>query len=216
MTRRSSGKDLILEHLKRKLGEWVHNQELREVSGLNDTPRVVRMLRQEGWPIEMRGDGYVRLASLTKQEPRGERKPISRKLRYEILQRDGFRCKACGKGPADNVKLTIDHVIPVDWGGPTEESNLQVLCEECNSGKQAWVAGSPSAIMQQILSQSTVEARIEALFEAFPDEDVPSSMIQVVSKGALDWQRALRRIRQRTGKNIVPTQGRKAYRYFRD
>ena len=34
-----SGKQLLLEHLKRHLGEWVHNQELRQVSGLNDAPQ---------------------------------------------------------------------------------------------------------------------------------------------------------------------------------
>jgi hypothetical protein len=69
--------------------------------------------------------------------------------------------------------------------------------------------------MQQILSQSTVEARIEALFEAFPNQDIPSALIQLVSKGALDWQRALRRVRERTGKEIQPVSGKRAYRYFK-
>jgi 5-methylcytosine-specific restriction endonuclease McrA len=203
-TRKPSGKMLVLEHLKQHVGEWIHNQEFRQISGLNDVPRVIRALRQEGWQIEVRGDGYVRLSSLEKGEPRGERKTISRKLRFQILQRDGFRCRACGRGPNNGVKLVIDHIIPIDWGGLTEESNLQTLCEECNSGKQAWVSGKPPEIMQQILSRSTVEARIEALFEAFPDQDVPSTLIQLVSKGALDWQRALRRIRKgRARKSIL-------------
>ena len=214
--RKPSGKQLVLEHLKRHLGEWVHNQELRQVSGLNDAPRVIRALRQEGWQIEVRGDGYNRLVSLEKREPRGERRRISRKLRFQILYRDGFRCRACGRGPSNGVKLVIDHIIPVDWGGTTVESNLQALCEECNAGKQAWVGGKPPEVMQQILSQPTVEARIEALFEAFPNQDVPSSLIQLISKGALDWQRALRRIRERTGKKIIPVKGRKGYRYSKD
>jgi 5-methylcytosine-specific restriction endonuclease McrA len=33
----------------------------------------------------------------------------------------------------------IDHVIPFSKGGPTEESNLRVLCEECNREKSASV-----------------------------------------------------------------------------
>ena len=210
-----SGKQLLLEHLKQRLGEWVHNQELRQASGLNDVPRVIRALRQEGWQIEVRGDGYNRLISLEKREPRGARGRISRKLRFQILQRDGFRCRACGRGPNNGVKLVIDHIIPVDWGGLTEESNLQTLCEECNSGKQAWIGGRPPRVMQQILSQFTVEARIEALFEAFPNQDIPSVFIQLVSKGALDWQRALRRVRERTGKEIRPVRGKRAYRYFK-
>lgn len=214
-TQKPSGKMLILEHLKQYIGEWIQNQELRQISRLNDAPRTIRALRQEGWQIEVRGDGYVRLISLEKAEPRGKRKTISRKLRFHILQRDGFRCRGCGRGPNNGIKLVIDHIIPVDWGGLTEESNLQTLCEECNSGKQAWVGGRPPRIMQQILSQSTVEARIGALFEAFPNEDIPSASIRLVSKGALDWQRALRRVRERTGREIRPVRGKRAYRYFK-
>jgi len=213
--RKPSGQLVILEHLKQHIGEWIHNQELRQMSGLNDAPRVIRALRQEGWQIEVRGDGYVRLVSLEKGESKGKRKTISRKLRFQILQRDGFRCRACGRGPNHGAKLVIDHIIPVDWGGLTEESNLQTLCEECNSGKQAWIGGRPPRVMQQILSQFTVEARIEALFEAFPNQDIPSVFIQLVSKGALDWQRALRRVRERTGKEIRPVRGKRAYRYFK-
>jgi len=212
-TGKRSGKRLILDHLQERLGEWIHNQELRDVSGLNDTPRVIRALRQGGWQIEVRGDGYNRLLSSEKGEPRGERKGVSKKLRFHVLQRDGFRCRACGRGPDDDVKLVIDHIIPVDWGGPTEESNLQSLCEECNSGKQAWTGGNPPELMREILYKPTVEARIEALFDSFPDEDILSSLIQLVSKGALDWQRALRKVRERTGKKIRPTTARTAYRY---
>ncbi|GFP22402.1 hypothetical protein HKBW3S06_01630, partial [Candidatus Hakubella thermalkaliphila] len=62
----------------------------------------------------------------------------------------------------------------------------------------------------------TVESRIEALFDTFPNEDIPSEMVRLVSKGALDWQRALRRIRQRTGKKILPMEGRNGYHYFKN
>lgn len=58
---------------------------------------------------------------------------ISKRLRYEILERDGFMCKACG---AKNC-LEIDHVIPKSKGGQTIASNLQVLCADCNKGKGA-------------------------------------------------------------------------------
>ena len=74
----------------------------------------------------------------------------------------------------------------------------------------------PSQVMQQVMGLLTVESRIEALFDNFPNRDIPSTLIQVVSKGSLDWQRALRRIRQRTGKRIVPTKKRTAYRYEKE
>lgn len=212
----ASGKEKILQYLKNHLGEWVHNQELRRASGLNDTPRTIRLLRQQGWQIEVRGDGYNRLIAPDKKEPRGARKAITEKLRFQVLTRDGFRCKVCGRDAQDGVKLEIDHIIPVDWGGTNDISNLQTLCEECNRGKKATLIGFPRETMSQIMANKTVESRIEALFDNFPNQDIPSTLIQVVSRGALDWQRALRRVRQRTGKRILPTKERSAYRYHKD
>lgn len=210
-----SGKDKVLEYLKGRLGQWVHNQELRNVSQLNDAPRTIRLLRQQGWQIEVRGDGCVMLTSLERRTARGERKAVSEKLRYQVLSRDGFRCKACGRGAENGIKLQVDHAVPVDWGGTNDISNLVTLCEECNRGKKAWIDATPSQLMQQIMTKPTVDSRIEALFDSFPDQDIPSTLIQVVSKGALDWQRALRRVRQRTGKRILPTKQRTAYHYFK-
>jgi hypothetical protein len=211
----TSGKNIILEYLKSHVFQWVHNQELRNASEVNDTPRTIRLLKQQGWQIEVRGDGYVRLASLEKKAARGDRRAISEKLRYEVLNRDGFRCKACGQGIDDGVKLQIDHIVPVDWGGENDISNLETLCEKCNRGKKAWINTTTTQSMKHIMAKSTVEARIEALFDSFPNQDIPSTLIQIVSRGALDWQRALRRIRQRTGKKIMPTSEKTAYHYFK-
>jgi len=214
--KKPSRKQQVLNYLKEHLSQWIHNQELRNLSGLNDVPRTIRLLRQEGWKIDVRGDGYVMLASLEKGAARGERKAISEKVRYQVFSRDSFRCKACGRGADDDVKLTVDHTIPVDWGGTNDMANLLTLCDECNRGKKAWVDSVPSEIMKEVVNKSTVEQRIEALFDKFPNQDIPSTMIQLVSKGALDWQRALRRTRQRTGKKILPVQGRTAYRYIKE
>ena len=211
-----SGKHQIINYLKEHVGKWIHNQELRNLTGLNDVPRTIRLLRQEGWKIEVRGDGYNMLTSLEKGTARGVRKAISEKIRYQVFSSDAFRCKACGRGADDGVKLTIDHITPVDWGGTNDISNLTTLCEECNRGKKAWVNSVPSHSMQEIMDKTTVEQRIETLFDRFPNQDIPSSMIQIVSKGALDWQRALRRIRQRTGKKILSLPSRTAYRYIKE
>ncbi|HEY41379.1 MAG TPA: HNH endonuclease [Dehalococcoidia bacterium] len=209
-----SRKQQIIEYLRNHLGEKIHNQQLRDLTGLNDVPRTIRQLRQDGWDIDVHGDGYVTLISSAKGVARGKRKAVSERLRYEIFNRDGFKCQACGRGISDGVKLVIDHRRPVDWGGTNDISNLETLCEECNRGKKAWLDSMPSQNMSEIMSKQTVEARIEALFDNFPNQDIPSEMIRLVSGGALDWQRALRRIRQRSGKNILSVQGRSAYRYL--
>lgn len=64
-----------------------------------------------------------------------ERSLMTDKLRYKILERDGFRCCLCGRSAKDGVTLHVDHIIPVSKGGRTVESNLRTLCDACNWGK---------------------------------------------------------------------------------
>jgi 5-methylcytosine-specific restriction endonuclease McrA len=56
------------------------------------------------------------------------------RLKWRVLQKDAFKCRACGKG-WPNVELNIDHVVPWSKGGDTEMENLQTLCSKCNLGK---------------------------------------------------------------------------------
>jgi hypothetical protein len=62
---------------------------------------------------------------------------INLKLRFKVLQRDNFKCCACGASPAKDpsVELHIDHIIPWSKGGETTIDNLQTLCSKCNLGK---------------------------------------------------------------------------------
>lgn len=64
------------------------------------------------------------------------RKPLSKKRRFDILQRDGFVCQYCGQG-APVVTLHVDHIIPVAHGGENDDDNLVTACESCNNGKSA-------------------------------------------------------------------------------
>jgi len=59
------------------------------------------------------------------------------RLRYQVLQRDGYRCVACGRSPAidRNVLLEVDHIKPWSKGGETILKNLRTLCKQCNLGK---------------------------------------------------------------------------------
>jgi hypothetical protein len=62
---------------------------------------------------------------------------INHRLRYLILKRDHFRCRACGRSPATDpaVQLQIDHKHPRSKGGKSTAENLQTLCDRCNGGK---------------------------------------------------------------------------------
>lgn len=50
-----------------------------------------------------------------------------------ILEFYGHKCLCCGRG---DVKLTIDHVIPIFYGGKHSADNVQPLCGPCNSRKK--------------------------------------------------------------------------------
>jgi hypothetical protein len=57
------------------------------------------------------------------------------KLRWDVLKRDKFTCQYCGQA-APNVKLEIDHIIPLSNGGTSEMGNLITSCYACNRGKR--------------------------------------------------------------------------------
>lgn len=59
---------------------------------------------------------------------------ISKRTRFAVLDRDEYKCVYCGDSAPD-VKLVVDHVIPVAKGGSSDLSNLVTACEPCNQGK---------------------------------------------------------------------------------
>lgn len=63
-----------------------------------------------------------------------ERKPISKKIRFEVFKRDSFTCQYCG-AKAPDVELEVDHIEPVSKGGDDNILNLVTACFDCNRGK---------------------------------------------------------------------------------
>ncbi len=61
---------------------------------------------------------------------------INKKRRFQVLERDGFRCRYCGaNGTAE--QLHVDHILPVSRGGSDDLDNLVASCHACNLGKGA-------------------------------------------------------------------------------
>jgi len=73
------------------------------------------------FPLVVRIVVYVRIPS--------KRIILSRK---NIIKRDGCICQYCG---AQNVPMTVDHVIPKNLGGNDSWENLVCACVECNNKK---------------------------------------------------------------------------------
>ena len=77
------------------------------------------------------------------KKPR-KRKAISNGKRFNIFNRDNFRCTYCGRSSSeDGVKLEVDHIIPVAKGGKNTEENLTTACYQCNRGKNAKLLNAP-------------------------------------------------------------------------
>ncbi len=60
----------------------------------------------------------------------------TRRLRMEVLKRDNFKCRICGRNPRDyvDVELNVHHIKPFSEGGLTEKNNLITLCKTCHDG----------------------------------------------------------------------------------
>ena len=70
-----------------------------------------------------------------------DRRRLAR-FRRIVLERDGWRCRACGRAG----KMEADHVIPIHKGGdPYDEENGQSLCRGCHIAKTRKENTKPSA-----------------------------------------------------------------------
>ena len=49
-------------------------------------------------------------------------------LRRTALERDGYRCRECGKAGA----LEVDHRVSLRRAGTNDLDNLQALCRKCH------------------------------------------------------------------------------------
>lgn len=101
---------------------------------------------------------------------------VSKRLRYEVLLRDGFTCRYCG-AKAPDVLLEVDHVIPRTLGGTDDLTNLVTACEPCNQGKAA-LALAPEVVayitgedeLDPAISRGRADLACEMLGDLSPDE----------------------------------------------
>lgn len=77
------------------------------------------------------------------------RKALSKKTRFEVFKRDGFRCMYCGATP-NAALLQVDHITAVANGGANDMGNLVTACQPCNAGKSAIPLGNiPQSLANQ-------------------------------------------------------------------
>lgn len=91
-----------------------------------------------------------------------DRKPLPKKLRFEVFKRDKFTCQYCG-ATSPGVLLVVDHIKPVAGGGQDDLLNLATACQPCNAGKGARELGDESAVEKQRLQLEELQDRREQL-----------------------------------------------------
>jgi hypothetical protein len=118
---------------------------------------------------------------------------ISQKVRFEVLQRDGFACVYCGAQAGPQTTLEVDHRVPRVEGGPNDMDNYATACRSCNGGK-----GGRSAKIAPLrrFSHSLVDTYLDCPKKAmyrYVDE-VPSPKTTALVKGSATdevWNDAL-------------------------
>lgn len=200
----AGAKEKLFNYFMEHIGVEVDRETLRQVAGnVQDWQRSLRTLRQEtGLDIVSTKDGYI----LTSKEPKHEpqiRRTIDNRMKYAVLQRDNSTCQRCGANihNTPNVKLVIDHKIPVEMGGETVIDNLWTLCSDCNGGKQAFFTDSNTDRMREIMQMSSAGKRLQSYFELHPNEVIEPIKLQSVAN-VRDWERTLRMVRKDEGMDI--------------
>jgi hypothetical protein len=195
-----SAEEKMLNYLKENVNSLVDRGTLSKISGVHDWQRSLRTLRQKGWQIKALKDGYL-LVSLEKLETGKTRLVINNKLRYQVLQRDNSTCQRCGKTISDNIKLEVDHKIPVEWGGTNDLDNLWTLCNECNGGKKHFFSDFNADMMRKVMSQKSAADRLKMFFELNPNTELEIHTLSIIGS-IRDWTRTIRAIRQKYNLNL--------------
>lgn len=170
-----------------------------DLQGQKDLPRRIRELRSRArYKIRNHkadGNSYYTLESLEPGTTVADTQPISGKLRAKIRLQANGRCQLCGRTIAeDGIKIVVDHRIPREWGGPTEEENLWGICEECNIQKRDYFSTLPKDIMERCMGFRDPTQRIGELLKAKTGEIVPRWLIAAVGMDD-EWTRRLRELR---------------------
>jgi 5-methylcytosine-specific restriction endonuclease McrA len=163
---RISAKEKLRQFFRTRVGEVVTSAELQEAAGpVTEWARRVRELRNdEGWPIESHNDRtdlvpgqYILVSSPPESDRYRFSKPISNRLRAQVLERNGYTCKMCGVAAGDQMengriaRLHVGHIVDKSHGGPDTLDNLRALCSQCNQGAKNVTQEPPTYVW--LLSQ---------------------------------------------------------------
>jgi hypothetical protein len=118
----AKGEEPRLKHMLQKLNNW-HKKEAEKAT---ETKSNEEITQRPSLPNGI----LLRIKELAEQRVR-----VMPTLRWQVFQRDGWKCVSCGKSSHDGIILQVDHIKPRSRGGQNVLDNYQTLCNECNIGK---------------------------------------------------------------------------------
>lgn len=118
-----------------------------------------------------------------------KRKAISKRTRFEVFKRDGFKCQYCG-AMSPNVLLQIDHIQPVSKDGSDDILNYLTACKDCNAGKSDKTLSDSTAVKKQQAQIADLHERREQLEMLLRWRDgLKDIEIDQVDAVALAWEK---------------------------
>ena len=143
-----------------------------------------------------------------------KRKQISKKVRFEVFKRDGFKCQYCGANPIGSP-LHVDHIHPIKLGGTNDIDNLVTSCAPCNLGKSA----TPLSSIPESLSSKSKRIKeheeqineyqkiVEGKMERLKNEAWSVALIFMDGFNAdgirTDWLASIKTFNKRLGVHVV-------------
>lgn len=98
-----------------------------------------------------------------RKKPVSKRAGIHPKLRFQVFERDAYRCSYCGRHlDALDVDagehLVVEHVVAIANGGTSDLTNLVTACNTCNAGKgtrhtERFAAHQPALDLQEATAE---------------------------------------------------------------
>lgn len=82
---------------------------------------------------------------------RKSQRNIDQSISWQVFRRDGYKCVYCG---ANDVPLTVDHIVLWEHMGDTHPDNLNSCCKKCNKTRGSmdydeWIDGYVRAKVEE-------------------------------------------------------------------
>lgn len=91
-----------------------------------------------------------------------KRKSMTKKTRFEVFKRDGFKCQYCGACSPEAI-LVVDHINPISKDGADDMMNYITACQPCNAGKSDRRLDDSTTLQKQRAQLAELSDRREQL-----------------------------------------------------